>query len=113
MQIGGFFGLKKYGPFEWKIPGCFGANTHDVQLLGLKACSLQEYSNQMDAVLGAQKALYYGPTMSALDTANSMISKSPKDYCAEAVNIAVETCSQGGFYLDNKYKKKLLELSTK
>ncbi|PXX46955.1 hypothetical protein [Undibacterium pigrum] len=87
--------------------------SQDIQLLGIRACSLQEYSNQMDAILGAQKALYYGPTMSALDTANSMISKHPKDFCAEAVKIAVETCSQGGFYLDNKYKQKLLALTTK
>jgi|GEM_PF-1862784 len=87
--------------------------SQDIQLSGIKACSLQEYSNQMDAVLGAQKALYYGPTMSALDTANSMISKPPKDFCAQAVKIAVETCSQGGFYLENKYKKKLLALTTK
>lgn len=64
----------------------------DIQEFGIKACALQNNSDQMASVVDLTKALHLGPTSSLADSAISRAGSSTPDYCAVAFVAAEDFC---------------------
>lgn len=64
----------------------------DITKFGIKACALQNNSDQMASVVDLAKALHLGPTSSLADSAISRAGTSTPDYCAVAFKEAEKLC---------------------
>jgi len=65
---------------------------YSLQKEGMKACVLQNNTDQMRAVSDLQKARLLGPTSSFLDGIRSAVIDDNKDWCAEIFKITYKLC---------------------
>ena len=86
--------------------------TIDIQKIsafGLKACAMQDNADQLSATAELAKGIYFGPTLSLADSAYSLTTEPPKDYCAFAFNAAFTACPEAFHSLSGTNKAALLK----
>lgn len=65
---------------------------HKIQIMGIKACAVQNDSDLLESAVDLGKALHLGPMLSIIDSAISLSSSVPPDYCAVAFKKAEKLC---------------------
>lgn len=81
-----------------------------IDRLGIKACIVQNNSDQMAAVIDLAKAIHYGPTLSLADSAASLGHDEAPDYCAVAFKAADALCPSAFSSLSKSDREMLTKL---
>lgn len=102
--------LEAFGQFGLLQNNCAPVTpkAYELSQFGVEACGAQFYKDISKLTSDLSRFKNSGPLAGASDTINGKKVADIEDVCAEAVKLAYEVCSDGGFYLQEKSKKILL-----
>jgi len=80
-----------------------------IQEFGLKACAIQDNSDQMSVVVDLAKGLYLNPPLTLADSAISLQKGMLPDYCAQVFKTALNICPSAFILLSNADREALIE----
>ncbi|MBD7962403.1 hypothetical protein [Comamonas avium] len=81
----------------------------NIQTFGIAACAAQGNSDQLGAVVDLGKGLYFGPTVTILDTGIAQAASNSPNYCARAFKAADDLCKTAFFSMNNASKRILID----
>jgi len=76
---------------------------------GMRACAMQGSSDQLSLSSDVTKGIYFGPTLSMVDSAYTATIEAPIDNCASAFKAAFAACPEAFYSLSESQKSALLK----